>query len=397
MTPRRSLPASLVVCLAVAVVVATLSSCRKREDAPRPEPKPPSVVVMSVQPRDVPVSYEFIGQTAATRRVEVRARVPGFILSKNFQEGHRINEGDVLFLLDARPFEADLEVAKAELDQALAERTAAESDVERFTELLAADAGSQKEFDDAAARAASAIARIRAAEARINRGTLELGYTTIRSPLTGVAGAAKKDVGAYVDGTTDSLLVEVIETDPIDVLFTVSEREVERARRAQQEGRLRAPEDGKIILSLNLVDGTTYPFTGQISFADIQVDPATGSTRVRGEFPNPDGKLRPGQFVRGKLRGYVRPSALTVPRQAIVHSPSGTTLMVVDNADVVQPRPITLGEWIESDVVVTSGLNPGDRVIVDGLQRVAPGVRVSVVASPHVAPSDAQTGLTQSP
>jgi len=373
---------------ALAGIVPALiaSGCRERDPQPGTATAPPTVVIVTAQNRDVPVFHEFIGQTEATRRVEIRARVPGFVIAREYREGGTVTEGQVLFRLDPRPFQADLDVAQADLDQAVAEVAAAESDLARFAELLEADAGSRKEYDDAAARLATAVARVRGAEAKIARGRLELGYTEIRSPLSGVAGAAQRDVGAYVDGNADSLLVEVIETDPIDVLFTVSERQIETTRRARKEGRIRLPPDDRVTLELMLVDGVVYPHTGSISFADIQVDPITGSTRVRGEFPNPDGTLRPGQFVRGRVTGIVRPDAVTVPRQAVVQSPSGVAVMVVDDAGIVQPRPVRLGEWIDTEVVVLSGLSAGDRVIVDGIQRVGPGVRVTVTAAPLTPP-----------
>lgn len=377
-----------------AVLLLALTGCREREAASPPAAKPPTVVVATAQSRDVPVVYEFIGQTEATRRVEVRARIPGFVIAREYSEGGIVLEGDVLFRLDPRAFEADLEVANAERDEAKAELAAAESDVVRFTELLEADAGSKKEFDDAAARRASAVAKIRASEARIARGRLELDYTVIRSPLTGVAGAAKKDVGAYVDGSADSFLVEVIETNPVDVQFTVSEREIESTRRAEREGRLRPPDDGRVVLELLLLDGSIYQHTGSISFADIQVDPVTGTTRVRGEFPNPSGVLKPGQFVRGRVKGYVRSAAITVPREAVLQSPSGATVLLVDGEGVVQPRPVVLGEWVGSDVVVLSGVSAGDRVIRDGVQRVGPGVRVTVAPA---SAADAPPSRTDHP
>ena len=371
----------LTACAALATA-ALLPACDRREPAPRPAPPPPTVVVRAIEPRDVPVAYEFIGQTDATRRVEVRARVAGFVTAREYAEGGAIREGDVLFRLDPKPFEADLEVARAQMDEAQAELRSAEADVARFAELLAADAASQKEYDDALARRAGAQARIRAAEARIARGELELSYTVIRSPLTGVAGAAEKDVGAYVDAGPESLLTEVIATDPIDVAFTVSERDVLRSQQAIRERRLFLPSDNRITLELTLLDGSTYPHVGSISFADIRVDPATGATRVRGEFPNPDRALRPGQFVRGRLTGYIRANALAVPRAALLQSPSGASVYVVTPESSVEARPVALGEWVGEDVVVTSGVAPGDRVVIEGTQRIAPGMRVTPTTAP---------------
>lgn len=372
---------SQILLISLVLAVGLLAGCKERATAPRAEPKPPTVVVATVQTRDVPVTYEFIGQTDATRRVEIRARVPGFVIAREYSEGGSIREGDILYRLDPKPFEADLEVARAEMDQARAEQKSAESDVARFTELLAADAGSQKELDDAVARRTGAVARIRAAEARIARGELELGYTVIRSPLSGVAGESQRAVGSYVDAGTESLLTEVIETDPIDVLFTVSEREVLRSQEAIRDRRLFLPPDGKITLELTLLDGSRYPHTGLLSFADIRVDPKTGTTRVRGEFPNPENALRPGQFVRGRLTGYLRANAITAPRSCVLQSPSGAFVYVITADGTVDSRPVALGEWVGSDVIVTSGLSAGDRLVVEGTQRVGPGVKATVVAA----------------
>lgn len=366
---------------AVVLASALIGGCKERAPEARPEPKPPTVVVATVQTRDVPVAYPFIGQTDATRRVEIRARVPGFVIAREYSEGRAIREGDVLFRLDPKPFEADLEVARAEMDQARAEQKSAESDVARFTELLAADAGSQKELDDAVARRAGAVARIRAAEARIAKGEMELGYTIIRSPLSGVAGESMRAVGSYVDAGAESLLTEVIETNPIDVLFTVSEREVLSSQQAIRERRLFLPPDGKITLELTLLDGSLYPHTGSVSFADIRVDPATGTTRIRGEFPNPENALRPGQFVRGKLTGYLRANAIAVPRACVLQSPTGAYVYVIAADGTVDSRPVTLGEWVGTDVIVTSGLSAGDRLVVEGIQRVGPGMKVTVAAA----------------
>lgn len=363
------------------MVLWVAGGCADRAPVARPEPAPPTVRVETVRTRDVPVAYEFIGQTDATRRVEIRARVPGFVIAREYVEGGRIAEGEVLYRLDPAPFEADLEIARADMDQARAEETAAGSDVARFAELLAADAGSQKELDDAVARRAAAVGRVRAAEARIAKSELELGYTVIRSPLSGVAGRSERAVGSYVDAGAESLLTEVIETDPIRVLFTVSEREVLRSRQAIAERRLFLPEDGRVTLELTLLDGSKYPHTGSVSFADIRVEPTTGTTQIRGEFPNPENALRPGQFVRGRLTGYLRANAIVVPRACVLQAPTGAYVYVITGEGTVGSRPVSLGEWVGADVVVTSGLSAGDRLVVEGVQRVGPGMKATVVAA----------------
>ncbi len=360
---------------------AALSGCNRSEPPKPPAPPPTSVEAMTVRERNVPVSHPFVGMTDASRRVEVRARVRGFIVARTYQEGGMVKSGDVLFELDARPYEADLQIARSQLDKAKTAKSHADVEVARFTELVKADAASQKELDDATARRDSAQAEIKAAEAQVAKAELELSYTKVTSPVDGLAGKALRDVGAYVDAGVNSQLTETIEVNPIYVNFSMAERDILRSRTLIDSKRLFLPEGGVMKVDLTLLDGTEYPHDGAINFRDIAIDPATGTARARAEFANPGSVLRPGQFVRGRISGYELAGAVVVPRKAVLQNPGGSFVYVVVDGDRIDTRPVELGSWIGDEVVVEKGLAEGDRLVVEGVQRIAPGMTVEVKAS----------------
>lgn len=372
-----------------AVLAAALAAggCERREAAKPPAPPPTSVEAMTVRERNVPVSHPFVGMTDASRRVEVRARVPGFIVSRTYQEGGMVTSGQVLFELDPRPYEADLQIARSQLDKARTMLAHAEVEVSRFTELVKADAASQKELDDATARRDSAQAEIKAAEAQVAKAELEFSYTKVTSPVDGLVGKALRDVGAYVDAGLNSQLTETIEVNPIYVNFSLAERDILRSQAMIASKRLFLPEGGVMKVDLTLLDGTEYPHDGAINFRDIAIDPATGTARARAEFANPDSRLRPGQFVRGRISGYELAGAVVVPRKAVLQNPGGSFVYVVVDGDRIDARPVELGSWIGEDVIVEKGLAEGDRLVIEGVQRVAPGMTVEVTAAaPAKAP-----------
>jgi membrane fusion protein (multidrug efflux system) len=336
---------------------------------------------MTVQERNVPVSHPFVGMTDASRRVEVRARVPGFIVARTYQEGGMVTSGQVLFELDPRPYEADLQIARSQLDKARTMLAHADVEVSRFTDLVKADAASQKELDDATARRDSAQAEIKAAEAQVAKAELELSYTKVTSPVDGLVGKALRDVGAYVDAGLNSQLTETIEVNPIYVNFSLAERDILRSQAMIASKRLFLPEGGVMKVDLTLLDGTDYPHDGAINFRDIAIDPATGTAKSRAEFANPDARLRPGQFVRGRISGYELAGAVVVPRKAVLQNPGGSFVYVVVDGDRIDARPVELGSWIGEDVIVEKGLAEGDRLVIE-----APGMTVEVtVAAPAAA------------
>lgn len=374
-TECRRWPAALL------LLSLSVGGCGQREPEKPAKPPPTTVEAMTVTERNVPVSHPFVGMTDASRRVEVRARVPGFIVARTYKEGGMVKSGDVLFELDARPYEADLQIARSQLDKATTALAHADVEVARFTELVKADAASQKELDDATARRDSARAEIKAAEAQVSKAELELSYTKVTSPVDGLAGKALRDVGAYVDAGLNSQLTETIEVNPIYVTFALAERDILRSQAMIASKRLFLPEGGVMKVDLTLLDGTDYPHDGAINFRDIAIDPATGTAKARAEFANPDSRLRPGQFVRGRISGYELAGAVVVPRKAVLQNPGGSFVYVVVDGDRIDARPVELGSWIDDGVVVEKGLAEGDRLVVEGVQRIAPGMTVEVAAA----------------
>ena len=334
---------------------------------------PAEVTVVPVAPRPLPVSFEYVGQTAGSREVEVRARVTGILLKRHFDEGGRVRKGQSLFTIDPAPFEAaaaraaaDVAAAEARLDQA--RRNAA-----RLKPLYAEKAVSQKEYDDAASAELIGAADLKAAQARLVEARLSLAYTRVESPVSGVASRALRSEGSLVSGP-EVLLTTVVQVDPIWVNFGIPDTEQARLQKEAQGGSLKLPKDFEV--ELRLADGSLYPRKGRLDFADVRISPATGTREARAELPNPDGALRPGQFVRVILHGAVRPQAITVPQRAVLEGPQGKFVYVVDAKGTAQPRPVLAGDWSADQWIISSGLEAGERVIVDGVMKIGPGAPV---------------------
>lgn len=338
-------------------------------------PMPVSVVVL--RPRDTPVRPRFLGQLEASQRVEVRARVSGVLERQEFLEGQAVQKGQVLFRIDPRPFQVELEIARSRLASAEAKLVRGRGELNRVDRAVRAGAGSSADLDTAMAEERVAAAEVALAKSQIDQANLNLGYTTIASPVTGPIGRAQRDVGSYVEPGTNGLLAVVQQTDPIYVRFPVSEQELLRWERLLAAGRVAAPKVGAQEIELTLSDGRTYPHKGRVNFVDVQIDPSTGTMVVRGTVPNPEGTLRPGQFAHASVLGTRRVGTLTIPQKAVVQLPIGSCVYVANAQNVVEMRPVTLGEWSGSDWVVEQGLKPGERVIVDGLLQVRPGMPIA--------------------
>src|SRR4051812_17125397 len=337
---------------------------------------PPEVVAVTVEPRSLPVSFEYVGQTAGSREVEVRSRVSGILLTRNFKEGAPVKKGESLYSIDPAPFEAALARAEADVAAAEAREQQARRNAARLKPLYAEKAVSQKDYDDAVSAESIGAADLKAARARLAEARLNIGYTKVEAPLSGVASRSLRSEGTLVSGP-DLLLTTVVQVDPIWVIFGVPDNEQSRLTKEIEAGRLVLPKGGSFDVALRLADGSVYPRTGKINFADVRVSPTTGTRESRAEVPNPNG-LRPGEFVRVILKGATRPNATTVPQRAVLEGPQGKFVYVVDEKSTAQPRPVQLGEWSGDDWIVTDGLKPGDKVIVDGVMRIGPGAPVRV-------------------
>ncbi|HEY8553296.1 MAG TPA: efflux RND transporter periplasmic adaptor subunit [Burkholderiales bacterium] len=377
--------------LAAVSAAAILSACGAAESQPNGAHgamPPPEVRTVTVAPRDVPVTFEYAGRTAGSREVEVRARVSGILLKRNFPEGAAVRAGQSLFTIDPAPFQAALARAEAELAAAEARYEKARLDAERLTPLLEDRAISRKDYDDSMAAAAIAAAEVKAARARLTEARLNLAYTRVEAPVTGIAGRALRSEGNYVTGP-EVLLTTVSQIDPIHVLFGISDDERLKLVREQQAGRLVLPENGQYEVSVRLAEGTEYARSGKLTFTDVRISGETGTSEARAELPNPDGLLRPGQFVRVTLKGARRPEAILVPQRAVLEGPQGKFVYVVNGESKAEPRPIQVGDWHEDQWLVTGGLRPGERVIVDGVMKIGPGAPVQVAeaaAAPAQAP-----------
>jgi membrane fusion protein (multidrug efflux system) len=381
------------VAVSAAVVVAACSPSNGQEKGggghgPGGGMPPSEVTVMTATQEALPVTWEYVGQTAGSREVEVRARVTGILQSRNFKEGDRVKRGQSLFTIDPKPFEAALARAAADVAAAEARLEQARRNVARFKPLYAEKAVSQREYDDAVSAEAIGAADVKAAQARLTEAQLNLAYTKVESPLSGITTRALPSEGTLVSGP-NVLLTSVVQVDPIWVNFGISDNEQARMQKDAQAGTLKLPRNFEV--ELRLADGSVYRHKGKLDFADVRVSTATGTREARAELPNPDGYLRPGQFVRVILKGATLPNAVTVPQRSVMEGPQGKFVYVVDEKSTAQPRPVEAGQWAGDRWIITSGLNGGERVIVDGVIKIGPGAPVKVAEKkPEAQPGQAQ-------
>lgn len=375
--------------LLAALVAVALAACspsngsEKKGGPPGMGMPPPEVVTLTVEPRSLPLTFEYTGQTAGSREVEVRARVAGILLKRNFEEGKPVRQGQSLYLIDPAAFEAAAARAEADVVAAQARHEQAKRNAARLKPLYAENAVSQKEHDDAVAAEEINAADLKAARARLTEAKLNLGYTKVEAPVSGVASRSLRSEGSLVGGP-ETLLTTVMQVDPIWVNFGIPDNEQAELQREAQAGRVTLPKSFEV--QLRLADGSVYAQTGKLNFSDVRVSPTTGTREARAELPNPQGRLRPGEFVRVILRGALRPNALTVPQRAVLEGPQGKFVYIVDEKNTAQPRPIEVGEWAGDAWIVNKGVNAGDRVIVEGLMRLGPGAPVRIAqagASPQ--------------
>jgi membrane fusion protein (multidrug efflux system) len=340
---------------------------------------PMQVQTVVARSQTVPLRPTFLGQTEASQTVQVRARVRGFLLERSFEEGQPVKAGQVLFRIDPRSFEAELNVARARLAGAQARLDRAVTELKRLEELATKQAANQVELEQARMEERVAAAEVQLEESRVKQAQLEVDYTRVESPLDGVVGRALKDVGSYVDETASGLLAVVQQISPIYVRYSISEQELLRWQRLQESGQVTIPNLAELDLEVTLSDGRAYPHKGKINFVDVQVDPSTGTAVVRGTVPNPDGTIRPGQFVHATVLGIERVNTVMVPQRSVLQTPTGPSIYVVNDRNTVESRPVTLGDWFGESWIVEKGIKPGDRVVADRLMMVRPGM--SVVAT----------------
>ena len=383
---------SAVTAAAFAATIITGCGPAGAPGGPPPGGYPPAPVsVITITPADVPVEFEYAGQTAGSREVEIRARVAGILLKRNFTEGATVKAGQSLYTLDTAPYLAA--AAKAEADMAGADARLAQSQRQalRLKPLIEARAVSQKDYDDATSGEQVAGAELKAARARLAEARLNLSYARVEAPLAGVASRSLKSEGALISGP-EVLLTTVTQVNPVFVNFGLPDADQLKLRRDIEAGVVKLPPDGRLLVQVKLSDGTLYGKSGKLDFSDVRINPATGSSDARAELPNPEMALRPGQFVRVRLSGATRVGAIRVPQRAVLEGPAGKFVYVAvagdKGGDKADMRPIEAGEWSGDAWVVRAGLKAGDRVITDGVMKIGPGAPVSI-APPGTAPGAA--------
>jgi membrane fusion protein, multidrug efflux system len=370
------------------LVSATLAAC-KGEQA-QPAPPPPEVAVQTVSDTAVPLDLTYTARTMGSREVEVRARVGGILIKRRYEEGSRVKAGQPLFQIDPEPIRARVASARAELAVAKARLEEARRQRDRILPLFEQNAVSQSRRDEAASGFEVAQANFQAAESNLKTAQLDLEYSDVRAPISGLTSREVMSEGSLV--STDqgsSLLTTIVQVDPLYVEFSVPEGEASLIR----SGLTPAKNAVAPMVKLVLEDGTEYPDTAKVTFVDNAVERTSGTVRVRAVLANPEGKLYPGQFVRAKVEGVSLANAVSIPRKAVMSSAQGTAVFVVDAENKAQPRHVKIARNMGNNVIVTEGLQPGDRYIVEGaFMRVMPGMQVNAV-SVDGATRQAETGV----
>jgi membrane fusion protein (multidrug efflux system) len=363
-----------------ACLTVGLIACGKKAPPPPPTPE---VLTTVVKQQDVPIYNEYVGQLDASVNATIEARVQGYLMSQNYKEGQLVKKGDVLFQIDHRPFEAALGQAKAALLQAEASAKQAELNAQRNTELFQRHVASEQERDNAVQSAAAARAQAEAQRSAVETAQLNLDYTTIIAPVDGIAGLVRTQVGDLISAGT--VLTTVTKVDPIKAYFTVSEQRYSEYANRYADPAERAAHEKELRFELILADGSVYPHAGEMYAADNQVDVRTGSLRVAALFPNPGNILRPGQFARIRVRSDVRHGALLVPQRAVIELQGTYQVAVVTPDNKVHVQPVKMGRRIEQAWIVEEGLKPGDRIVVEGVQKAREGMPVN--PKPWTAPT----------
>jgi len=365
--------------LGTALVCALLLYGCKKEKTSVATVQTVEVTAVKVEPRTVPITFEWIAQTESSRQVEIRARVDGILEKRVYREGSLVHEGEVMFEMERKPFEARLALAKAELGEQEARLANARQTLARVKDLSQKSVVSRQDLDDATNSERAAAAAVEAAKAKVTEAELNLSYTTVRAPITGLSSYATKHDGSYIGAGADSMLTYVAALDPIRVNFSVSENQLLRFRDEIKSSRLVVPPDDAFEVEVVLADGQTHPQKGRLTFGDLAFSRDTGTYLVRAEVPNPEGDLRPGQFVHARLLGAVRPNAILIPKRSVLQGAQGSFVWVVGPQSKAELRPIELGDWYGDDWFVNEGLQAGETVVVDGGIKVQPGATLKVV------------------
>lgn len=365
--------------LAVLVSVLALSGCFEDKNDSRQAAQLPEVKVKVLQAENVPLSFEFSARAQGSKDTEVRARVGGILLKRNYVEGSQVDEGQVLFQIDPVPFEVALAQAKAKLAQNQAKLSAAETQWKRIDKLFAERVVSEKNRDEAKANLDSLRAANALAQAEVDSAQLNLDYTTVKAPISGITSMEAQSEGSLI--SVNGLLTSITQLDPIYVIFSASESDISSLANMIDRGLVRNPQNkSEVIAKLKTGNDTVYPLDGQINFVNPSIDEKTGTLKLRAVFPNPENRLRPGQFLRLMLEGLTRIDALVVPQEAVMQGASGSFVYRVKADDTIEMVNVRTGIMTENGGwIIDDGLTAGDKIVVSDLMKMRPGIKVNPV------------------
>ncbi|MDN6856293.1 efflux RND transporter periplasmic adaptor subunit [Pseudomonas sp. CAN2814] len=383
----------LPVAFAVVGFSALCSSWAWAEDKPAAAaPPPPAVTIEVAKSAPVPLTLEYAARTAGYREVEVRAQVSGILQRRTYEEGRPVKQGQVLFRIDPRPYQAALGQAQGSLAQAQARYRQTDRDLHRIRELQKKGYASESELDRYISNFEQAKADVEAARANVQAKQIDLNYTTVTAPISGMASKEVRSEGSLVAASdpNSSLLTKLTQLDPVYVNFAYPDTEAARLRDGVQSGKLSLPENGKLAAELRFGDGSKYAIDGVVDFTDSFVNTGTGTVNARAVVPNPQNQLIPGQFVRVLIKGITRKAAVTVPERALAQGPRGTFVYVVDKDGFARVRQVTTNQTVNGRWIIDAGVDDGDHVIVDGVLKVRPDQPVKASEAPQGTEQPAQ-------
>jgi len=380
----------------LALFALSAAACGKSEK--QAAPPVTEVVAVEVKPQTVPAAFPFVAQIQSSHQVDIMARVSGFLEKICYKEGEPVRQGQVLFKLDRKPFVAAANAAKAEVDTRKSQLWTAKATLNRIKPLADQNAASKSDLDNAIGNFKTAEAALNQAQANLDKAMLDLSYTTITSPVSGVSSQSLMREGAYVAaGSNSAKLTYVAKLDPAWVDFSVSQNEQANMMQEVTSGSIQVPKDHRYTVEIELSDGTRYPHSGVVNFADPSFSKDTGTYLVRAVMPNPKGILRPGMYVKAYLKGATRPNALVVPQKAVQQTSNGHIIFVANEKGLAEARPVVVGEWLGSDWIIKQGLKAGDKVIVDGFMKLGPGMPVKVVTAEELKAAQQKQQAQQQP
>jgi membrane fusion protein, multidrug efflux system len=340
-----------------------------------------NIEAFRVEPHTIDAVFEFVGVAKSSHPVEIRSRVEGYLFSIDYVEGSCVEKNTLLFQIDPRPFLASLEGAKGALAKQEAVLWRAKKSLARIEPLYKQNAASQRDFDDATAQVLAAEAMVIEAQANLVQAELNLSYTHITSPIKGLTGRALFREGTLITPSVNGLLTEVSIIDPIWVYFSIADNELLRGKAEGTAKTLILPKEHQYSVSLELADGSIFPYEGKVNFASPTLDPQTGTLTVRAEFSNPVGEILPGQFVRAKVKGARYPNALFVPQSAVFQGNRGKCVFLIDAHQSISIKEVVVGDWFKNYWIIKEGLNPGDLVVADGVNKVRENTTVHVLST----------------